>query len=333
MDFDGSVNGMVVDLDWWSGGWWHYGLYDIIYDDGTMENVAAWNEENGEFAVRFTPQGYPNDLISFSMHIWDGSWPEGDILSPFIINVYDDDGPDGAPGTLLGSLERTPENYGWVTFDITELEICVVNGEFYLAHQQIGTFPDVPPTAVDETSAGQGRSYSRIPPDQWMPETSYDQLAIRAGVFGPYRGDMILTPTTVKLTGESVVDKIESMHEPPLPVVNGEVELGKGTYMFPDGRNRFNLLGFDVYRNQKKINDTLITNESYVDVVSPGGIYYYNVIAVYDMGESCPMDPPFEAIVGANFFLPGDFSGTLLENDSVLLTWNIPAPQGFWIHW
>ena len=331
--FEGCVNGMEVSMEW--PGWLpppdHY---DIIYDDDTMENVAAWNEENGEFAVRFTPIGYPCDLISFTMHIWDGTWPEGAILSPFLINIYDDDGPDGAPGTLLGSLERTPEDYGWVTFDITELEICVVNGEFYLAHQQIGTFPDVPPTAVDESSAGQGRSYSRIPPDQWMPETSYDQLAIRAGVFGPYIGDMILTPTTVKLTGESAVDKTKSLHEAPVSTTIGEIELGGGTYVFPDGRSRFNLLGYDVYRNQKKINDTIITDYGYVDVVSPGGIYYYNVIAVYDSGESCPMDPPFEAIVGADFFLPSDLSGTLLENDGVLLTWNIPGPpSGFWIHW
>ncbi|MCK4677623.1 MAG: carboxypeptidase regulatory-like domain-containing protein [Bacteroidales bacterium] len=311
--FEGSVNGMVVSMNWdpW---WWHFGLYDIIYDDDTMENVAAWNEENGEFAVRFTPQGYPCDLISFTMHIWDGSWPEGDILSPFVINVYDDDGPDDAPGTLLGSLERTPEEYGWVTFDITELEICVSNGEFYLAHQQIGTFPDVPPTAVDESSAGQGRSYSRIPPDQWMPDTTYDQLAIRAGVFGPYYSDMVLTPTTIEIIGESVVNKAESAHE------------------FPEERNRFNLLGYDVYRNNIKQNDTILTNNSYVDIVSPGGIYYYNVISVYDMGESCPMDPPFEAIVGAEFFPPTDLSGTLLENDSVLLTWNIPG-EHFWLHW
>jgi hypothetical protein len=52
------------------------------------------------------------------------------------------------------------------------------------------------------------------------------------------------------------------------------------------------------------------------------------------MGESCFIDPSFEAIVGADYPPPTGLAAELLEGDDVLLTWNEPGQvTGEWIHW
>ncbi|MCK4676902.1 MAG: carboxypeptidase regulatory-like domain-containing protein, partial [Bacteroidales bacterium] len=165
-------------------------------------------------------------------------------------------------------------------------------------------------------------------------ETTYDQLAIRAKVFGPLFGDQILAPTIIPVSGTSVADKVESVNTAPMTLESGEVKLGGSEYLLPDGRSRFTLRGYNVYKDDVVLNGTVLTANMYVDVCSPGGIYYYNVTAVYDMGESCPIDPPYEAIVGEEFPPPTDLTGQALEGDDVLLTWNEPGEAtGQWIHW
>ncbi|MCK4676956.1 MAG: carboxypeptidase regulatory-like domain-containing protein, partial [Bacteroidales bacterium] len=165
-------------------------------------------------------------------------------------------------------------------------------------------------------------------------ETTYDQLAIRAKVFGPLFGDQILAPTTIPVSGTTIADNVESVNTAPMALESGEVKLGGSEYLLPDGRSRFTLMGYNVYKDDVVLNGTVLTANMYVDVCSPGGIYYYNVTAVYDMGESCPIDPPYEAIVGEEFPPPTDLTGQALEGDDVLLTWNEPGEAtGQWIHW
>jgi len=334
LNFAGSVSGMTVTLTWDPPEGIEPVEYEIIYDDGVMENAVAWNVVGSQFAVRFTPGGYPCDILEFQMHIWDGTWPAGNILNPMQIIVYDDDGPNGFPGTELGMIEVTPANYNWVIFDISSLGVTITSGDFYLSHKQIGTYPNVPPTAVDESSGGQGRSYNQVTGSPWVAETTYDQLAIRAKVFGAVFGDQILAPVTVPVSGTTVADNVESVNTMAMTLTSNDVKLGGSEYILPDGGSRFTLRGYNVYKDDVVLNGTVLTANMYVDVCSPGGIYYYNVTAVYDMGESCPIDPPFEAIVGAEFQPPTDLTAQALEGDDVLLTWNEPGEStGQWIHW
>ncbi len=48
------------------------------------------------------------------------------------------------------------------------------------------------------------------------------------------------------------------------------------------------LIGYNVYRNDEKLNDEPIQELSYADVIVPGETYSYAVTALYDAGESMP---------------------------------------------
>jgi hypothetical protein len=56
--------------------------------------------------------------------------------------------------------------------------------------------------------------------------------------------------------------------------------------------------GYDVYRDGSKINTSLVTALTYVDVALPIGLYEYYVVAVYYFGESEPSDPVYTLITG-----------------------------------
>ncbi len=58
------------------------------------------------------------------------------------------------------------------------------------------------------------------------------------------------------------------------------------------------LLGYNVYRNNVKINSSLVTVTEYLDSDLWGGTYTWYVTAVYDEGESGPSNTVTEVIVG-----------------------------------
>ncbi|MDD5507880.1 MAG: carboxypeptidase regulatory-like domain-containing protein [Bacteroidales bacterium] len=96
----------------------------------------------------------------------------------------------------------------------------------------------------------------------------------------------------------------------------------------------FELAGYNIWRNGEKINAYVDTNTFYSDTVSPGGIYYYSVTAVYDFGQSCLIEPPLEAVMGAKLNTPQGLMAQVLDNQDVLITWNPPDPYtGEWIAW
>ncbi len=71
--------------------------------------------------------------------------------------------------------------------------------------------------------------------------------------------------------------------------IRGLVSLAQGT----DGtagttllRSNPNLLGYNVYRDDVKLNDEPLSELSYVDEIEAGFTYIYGVTAVYDLGES-----------------------------------------------
>jgi hypothetical protein len=322
-EFQGQVNGMNVLLIWEPPAGIVYQEYQVQYDDGQPENAMAWYSAGGMTATRFSPGGYPAEIRKFHMNIFDGTWPTGDILTSMKIHIYDDDGGNGYPGTDLGSIEVTPTNYNWVEFDITSLGVAIGSGDFYLAHEQLHDYPNCPPTAIDESSSGQGRSYNHALGAGWSPG-SYDQYMIRATVYSPFNGEQIREPLTVP-TGGIPDETSVSAKTPAAPTGSGEVTLGSGRFAYPDGRTRFELKGYNVYKDGKVLNDSPLIVRSYLDVCSPGGIYNYNVTAVYDMGESCFLDPGFIAVVGADFPPPTGLTAEMLEGDDVLLTWNVPG--------
>ncbi|MBU2650812.1 MAG: carboxypeptidase regulatory-like domain-containing protein [Bacteroidetes bacterium] len=172
-----------------------YGPYEIVYDDGQEEELVLWAQAGGENAVKFTPAGYPATVLGGMVFIGDGSFPAGEWMgSAFSVMLYDDDGPDGYPGTLLDEVTVTVENFDWVEF--WELEATLAEGDFYLSMRQDQPHP-APPLGVDYSFPVAYRSYSRMPGDFWY-FSPYQDFMIRAYVEGP-SGDRVSSLTHYEL--------------------------------------------------------------------------------------------------------------------------------------
>jgi len=170
--------------------------YVIIYDDGQFENMTAWAVEGNINALKFTPiNQYPVQVTGGMVHIGDGTYPEGgNILTPFQIAVYKDDGTMGLPGTELAVIDVTPADYGWVPFSFNP-PVTIQSGNFYIGMIQGGNYPNCAPIAIDETNPSM-RSYSRFVTGNgpWVP-SGYNDFMIRAFCYGA-GGPLDLTETS-----------------------------------------------------------------------------------------------------------------------------------------
>ena len=161
------------------------GPYELLYDDGSAENYAAWAFAGNINAVKFTPQGFPAMVVGAKLYVGDGSFPTGGnfIGQPFTIAVFAADGTSGLPGTLVDSVTVTTDTTGWIT--VTGLDALIVSGDFYIAMIQGSNAPDCAPIGVDETLPKAFRSYSRND-SQNMPWvlSPFQDFMIRAIVSG-----------------------------------------------------------------------------------------------------------------------------------------------------
>lgn len=162
------------------------GAYEVIYDDGSAENYAAWALPGNMNAVKFTPANYPAIVQGGRIYVGDGSFPNnntGFIGVTFGAMVIDDDGPNGLPGTTLDSIQVVVGNYGWVTF--TGLNAEITDGSFYLAMVQGTLSPNCAPVGVDQQNPIVYRSYSRnVVAGQGWGLSPYQDFMIRAIIFG-----------------------------------------------------------------------------------------------------------------------------------------------------
>jgi bacillopeptidase F len=130
---------------------------EIAYDDGSAEE----GQEVG--AVRFTPAQYPVELRRIRFYNWS-------VESGFNkMWMYDDDGPEGSPGTLLfGPITflGTPQ-LKWLEFELPDsLQTVVEQGDFYIAVRPADRDPLAPPLGQDVDGAPQNRSWA-LDGDTW----------------------------------------------------------------------------------------------------------------------------------------------------------------------
>jgi len=107
-------------------------VYEIVYDDGTNEDVMPVGNSNF-LASKFSPEGYPSDLYASSFYV--SSAQSGTVL----IYVWDDNGPDGTPGDVL--IQGLPKNLiqGWneINFVNEGFDIVIEEGGVYIGYQQL----------------------------------------------------------------------------------------------------------------------------------------------------------------------------------------------------
>ncbi|MCL6465628.1 MAG: hypothetical protein K6T77_02590 [candidate division WOR-3 bacterium] len=105
----------------------------IFYDSGI--STTWWCSDRDSFgaAVRFTPARYPCEVIGSRAEINYSGGRE------IYLRVYDDNGPDGKPGTILYNElrldvppARTP---GFQDYDLTQ-PVVVDSGDFYIVWWQ-----------------------------------------------------------------------------------------------------------------------------------------------------------------------------------------------------
>ncbi|MDY0285754.1 MAG: carboxypeptidase regulatory-like domain-containing protein [Bacteroidales bacterium] len=282
----------VVNISWGAPG----ASYEIIYDDGTAENYAVWAQGGNMNALRFTPAGYPCDVLSASIYVGDGTYPQGeDILQPFEVAVYDDNGTNGFPGTELGRVTITPAQFGWLSADLSDLAVTIESGDFYIVMIQGGNYPECLAVGVNETAPSVMRSYSRNATNgQGWTLAGYTDFMMRAvcegpaGVVNMNAGDFV----------EASKPSIASLSMNP-PVCNAG-EVASGTYRGMEngdagrGFNNYSvyrLLHTDIYTPE---NWTLLGNTSnlnYRDNSWPTldpGLYHWAVVANYTNNASEP---------------------------------------------
>lgn len=165
--------------------------YEILFDDGTAENYTAWALPGNMNGVKFTPAGYPATVYGGKIYIGDGSFPNnntGLIGTTFGAAVFDDDGANGLPGTMLDSIGVVVNNYGWVEF--SGLNATVEDGNFYLVMIQGGISPNVAGVGIDQQNPIVYRSYSRnVVAGQNWALSPFQDMMIRALVSGPASDD------------------------------------------------------------------------------------------------------------------------------------------------
>jgi hypothetical protein len=140
---------------------------EVKYDDGTVEDATVWNAgyTDNRFAVQFTPPAYPCTLNTVKVGIIHG-WPD-DPHQQFAIEIYDDDGTSGAPGSLIYGPDTTgsvgnvigglpplsgppyPLNWAQVCIDPP---LVITGGDFYIAKVQFLGNPDCEGIEIDNTT-------------------------------------------------------------------------------------------------------------------------------------------------------------------------------------
>lgn len=152
----------------------------FTYTDGTAENYCAWLFAGNMNAVKYTLATYPASIIGASIYVGGGSYPEGGSIlnQPFRVSVYDSDGENGLPGTLIDSISAVVTNYEWVL--VTGLQ-AYVSRDFYLSVAQLSDAPDCIPIGVDLTQPKVDHSYSLnvISGNPWIL-SPYQDLMINA---------------------------------------------------------------------------------------------------------------------------------------------------------
>jgi hypothetical protein len=119
-------------------------IYEIAYDDGTDETSINAGNSNS-LCVRFTPNNYPVDLYRASFYC------VGTSSGVAFVNVWDDDGDDGMPGTLL--VENLPTTFAggyWTPVALSTYGVVIEEGSFYVGWMET---PQTPPVGVDSDNS------------------------------------------------------------------------------------------------------------------------------------------------------------------------------------
>lgn len=117
---------------------------ELYLDDNVNENNWSWAGGTGGMSVKYFPPSYPVKVTEIRAHLG------GSFTLPVLLQLYDDDGPNGEPGTLLTSVQYQAGAAGWHAVNIADSGIVINDGAVYAAWIMTGT--GSPGIDLDENS-------------------------------------------------------------------------------------------------------------------------------------------------------------------------------------
>jgi hypothetical protein len=118
----------------------------LTYDSGTPGNWMYWNGSGG-FGNRFIPPVYPCSISAIRQHMQDTTGVS------VMMAVYDDDGPGGAPGTILFADTVSVTTSDWYSVTLPT-PVVITDGAFFVgATSEVSSQPSfgmdsVPPLSL-----------------------------------------------------------------------------------------------------------------------------------------------------------------------------------------
>lgn len=128
------------------------GVASLFYDDGTAEGGAYVTVAGEKFAVKFTPVKYPAVINTVQYYTREAG-------ANMLLEILDDNGIAGKPGTVLQntSLTVTPQENTWNVVDLSNRNLRVTSGDFYVSLQWLQA--NKPSLGYDEEFPHAARSW------------------------------------------------------------------------------------------------------------------------------------------------------------------------------
>lgn len=124
--------------------------YDtLVYDDNIRFTAWVWHRGGNGWGMKFISPAPSIRLFGALVMLWDTTWPVPGS-GRFKVRVLKDDGPHGAPGTLIyesGIISGVRGAWNFVRIDTP-----IVNTNFYIFYIQPDSFPLCPGLCIDGVS-------------------------------------------------------------------------------------------------------------------------------------------------------------------------------------
>ncbi len=117
----------------------------LEYDDGVATSDWAWDSAGYGFGERFVLPGHPLNTVVNGVFVYVPNW--GGSSGSFTVLVVDDDGVNGAPGTIIFQTSAAVTSGSWNYIELGDVEDQ--NGIFYVFFVQEDGAPNSPALSTD----------------------------------------------------------------------------------------------------------------------------------------------------------------------------------------
>jgi hypothetical protein len=102
---------------------------ELQYDGGTAHTGFAWNGDNSGYGVRFVPPVYPTKINTARFNVNS----LGTAVPTVTVQILDDDGPGGTPGTVLyETTQLVSLAPAWYDINTAGQNIEINDGAFFI---------------------------------------------------------------------------------------------------------------------------------------------------------------------------------------------------------